>query len=499
MTIVYPMKILILSSLVFSLIAWSEAPIETELADVITQSTDKKPNILLLYMDDLRPELHSYGHKQIISPNIDALANRSVQFTQAYSNVAVCGASRASMLTGMLPTKTRFIDYKTRLDIETPNEVTWPRLLKDNGYTTISNGKIYHHLDDRISDWDEVWRPYAFDENDHNLSPLDYWQSLWKDYQLAENIKLYKATDTGPAYESADVSDNTYIDGMLTDKVIKDLKQLKASGKPFLLTAGFIAPHLPFNAPTKYWDMYDRNEITQPYNNFVPKNAPKTSISRWGEMRAYTGIPKKGGVSDETAISLIHGYYATVSYVDALIGKIITALTKLDLEKNTVIIFVSDHGYNLQEHTQWGKYTSYRTSTRVPLMIHLPSMEKGSVSDGLVDLTDVYPTIVELLELKLPKHQLAGESLVPILKDPSLDGKSHVFLKNGQGFTVQTQEYSYTEFINGDNEVFSSMLYDHRTDRDENINVVDETSYSDAVSKLSKLLHTEYASNIIGD
>jgi arylsulfatase A-like enzyme len=132
-------------------------------------------------------------------------------------------------------------------------------------------------------------------------------------------------------------------------------------------------------------------------------------------------------------------------------------------------------------------------------MIHLPSMEKGSVSDGLVDLTDVYPTIVELLELKLPKHQLAGESLVPILKDPSLDGKSHVFLKNGQGFTVQTQEYSYTEFINGDNEVFSSMLYDHRTDRDENINVVDETSYSDAVSKLSKLLHTEYASNIIGD
>ena len=257
MTIVYPMKILILFTLVFSLLAWSEAPIDTDLADIVTQSTDKKPNILLLYMDDLRPELNSYGHKQIISPNIDALANRSVQFTQAYSNVAVCGASRASMLTGMLPTKTRFIDYKTRLDIETPNQVTWPRLLKDNGYTTISNGKIYHHLDDRISDWDEVWRPYAFDENDQDLSPLDYWQSLWKDYQLAENIELYKATDTGPAYESADVSDNTYIDGKLTDKVIKDLKQLKASGKPFLLTAGFIAPHLPFNAPTKYWDMYD--------------------------------------------------------------------------------------------------------------------------------------------------------------------------------------------------------------------------------------------------
>ena len=135
---------------------------------------------------------------------------------------------------------------------------------------------------------------------------------MWKDYQLAENIEFYRATDRGPAYESADVSDNTYIDGMLTDKVIRDLKRLKTSDKPFLLTAGFIAPHLPFNAPTKYWDMYDRNEIKQPYNNYVPKNAPKRSISKWREMRDYTGIPKQGGVTDETAISLIHGYYATV-------------------------------------------------------------------------------------------------------------------------------------------------------------------------------------------
>ena len=493
------MKKLILSALVFSLLACSEPPRQTDVASIITEPTSKKPNILLLYMDDLRPQLNAYGHEQIISPNIDALADRSVQFTQAYSNVSVCGASRASMLTGMLPTKTRFINYSTRVDVETPNQVTLPRLLKDNGYTTISNGKIYHHLDDRVSDWDEVWRPYAFDKNDQGLAPLDYWQSLWKDYQLAENIELYKATDTGPAYESADVSDNTYIDGLLTDKVIRDLKRLKTSDKPFLLTAGFIAPHLPFNAPTKYWDMYDRNEIKQPSNNYVPKNAPKRSISKWREMRDYTGIPKQGGVTDETAISLIHGYYATVSYVDALIGRIMTVLTDLELDKNTIVILVSDHGYNLQEHTQWSKYTSYRTSTRVPLMIHLPAMAKGSKTNALVDLIDVYPTVVELLDLELPKHQLAGESLVPVLKDPSLDGKSHVFLKNGKGYTIQTQEYSYTEFIDDNNQTFASMLYDHRTDGDENINVVDEANYADAVTELSTLLHTEYVSNIIGD
>ena len=465
----------------------------------MTELQSNKQNILLLYMDDLRPQLNSYGNEQIISPNIDALASRSVQFSQAYSNVSVCGASRASMLTGMLPTKTRFIDYSTRVDVETPNQVTLPQLLKDNGYTTISNGKIYHHLDDRVSDWDEVWRPYAFDENDQGLAPSDYWQSLWKDYQLAKNIEFYRATDRGPAYESADVSDGTYIDGMLTEKVIRDLKRLKTSNKPFLLTAGFIAPHLPFNAPTKYWNMYDRKEIKQPDNNYVPKNAPKTSISRWGEMPAYTGIPRQGGVSDETARSLIHGYYATVSYVDALIGQIMTALTELELDQKTIIILVSDHGYNLQEHTQWGKYTSYRTSTRVPLMIHLPAMSKGGKTNALVDLIDVYPTIVELLELELPKHQLAGVSLVPVLKDPSLDGKSHVFLKNGKGYTIQTQEYSYTEFINDNNQTFASMLYDHRTDGDENINVVNDANYAHTVTKLSTLLHTDYVSNIIGD
>jgi arylsulfatase A-like enzyme len=322
---------------------------------------------------------------------------------------------------------------------------------------------------------------------------------LWKDYQRPENIALYKATDTGPAYESADVSDNTYIDGLLTEKVIRDLKRLKTSHKPFLLTAGFIAPHLPFNAPTKYWDMYDRSEIKQPYNNYVPKNAPKTSISHWGEMRAYTGIPKQGNVSDETAISLIHGYYATVSYVDALIGQIMTALTELELDKNTIVILLSDHGYNLQEHTQWGKYTSYRTSTRVPLIIHLPTMAKGRKTNALVDLIDIYPTVVELLDLELPKHQLAGESLVPVLNDPSHEGKSHVFLKNAKGYSIQTQEFSYTEFIDDNNRTFATMLYDHRTDGDENTNVVNEASYADVVAELSALLHTKYLSNILGD
>jgi arylsulfatase A-like enzyme len=172
--------------------------------EISTEINIQKPNVLLFYMDDLRPELSSFGIAQIQSPNIDALAAKGVKFTNAYCNIPVCGASRASMLTGMLPTKDRFLDYNTFAEKETPDAISLPQLFKKNGYTTISNGKIYHHLDDRETDWDEVWRPYAFDDNDTGLAPTDYWQSLWKDYHNPENIATYKNTDRGPAYESAD-------------------------------------------------------------------------------------------------------------------------------------------------------------------------------------------------------------------------------------------------------------------------------------------------------
>ena len=403
-----------------------------------------KPNVLLLYVDDLRPELTCYGSNQIQSPNIDALARKGIKFTNAYCNVPVCGASRASMLTGMLPTKNRFLDYKTFVEEETPEAITLPELFNNNGYITISNGKIYHHLDDRETDWDEVWRPYAFDKNDKGLAPTDYWQSLWKDYHLDENRLKYKETDRGPAYESAEVPDSTYIDGLLTEKVIRDLKKLKQSNKPFFLTAGFINTHLPFNAPKKYWDFYNRSEIKQPENyNYTPKDAPLISISNWQEMRGYSNIPKKGQVSDSLAIDLIHGYYATISYTDALIGKILNELKNQALDKNTIVILISDHGYNLQEHTQWAKFTNYNTSTQVPLIIYNPLSKVRGSTDALVSLIDLYPTIVDLCDFKEPEKQLDGISLKPILKNPQLEGKSYVFIKKENEFYYRKKMCKY--------------------------------------------------------
>lgn len=469
--------------------------------EINTESNIQKPNVLLFYMDDLRPELSSFGIAQIQSPNIDALAAKGVKFTNAYCNIPVCGASRASMLTGMLPTKDRFLDYNTFAEKETPDAISLPQLFKKNGYTTISNGKIYHHLDDRETDWDEVWRPYAFDDNDTGLAPTDYWQSLWKDYHGPENIAIYKNTDRGPAYESADVVDSTYIDGLMTKKIIRDIKKLKKNGSPFFLTAGFISPHLPFNAPTKYWELYDRNEIKQPENyNYVPINAPKMSISNWPEMRSYTNIPKRGQVSDSIAIDLIHGYYATVSYSDALIGKILAALKDQGLDKSTIVVLVSDHGYNLQEHTQWAKFTNYNTSTQVPLIIYNPLAKTKGSTDALTELVDVYPTLAEICGLKPPVDQLDGMSLVDIMSNPKLEGKKHIFIKRGKGFTLKTNDFSYTEFIRpADNKTVASMLYDHRLNKDENINVVNQKEFSEVVSKLKTTLHTVYQKNITGN
>ncbi len=469
--------------------------------EISTESTIQKPNVLLFYMDDLRPELSSYGVAQIQSPNIDALAAKGVKFTNAYCNIPVCGASRASMLTGMLPTKDRFLDYNTFAENETPDAISLPQLFKKNGYTTISNGKIYHHLDDRETDWDEVWRPYAFDDNDTGLAPTDYWQSLWKDYHNPENIVTYKKSDRGPAYESVEVTDSTYIDGLMTEKIIRDIKKLKQKGAPFFLTAGFISPHLPFNAPTKYWDLYDRNNIKQPENyNYTPVGAPKMSISNWPEMRSYSNIPKRGQVSDSIAIDLIHGYYATISYSDALIGKIVDALKEQGLDKNTIVVLVSDHGYNLQEHTQWAKFTNYNTSTQVPLIIYNPLAKAAGSTDALTALVDIYPTLAEICGLKPPVDQLDGTSLVAVMSNPKLEGKKHVFIKRGKGFTLKTKDFSYTEFIRPtDNTTVASMLYDHRDNKDENVNVVNQKEFADVVLELKTTLHTAYQKNITGD
>ena len=217
-------------------------------------------------------------------------------------------------------------------------------------------------------------------------------------------------------------------------------------------------------------------------------------------MRSYSNIPKQGQVSDSLAIDLIHGYYATVSYTDALIGKILKELEAQKLSENTLVILVSDHGYNLQEHTQWTKFTNYNTATQVPLIIYDPLSKISGTTNALTSLIDIYPTLVELCGLKAPKEQLDGNSLVPILKNLELEGREHVFIKRTNGFTLKTKGFSYTEFINAsDNSILDKMLYDHRKNKDENTNVAYKKEFESIVAKMSKTLHSAYVKNIEGE
>jgi arylsulfatase A-like enzyme len=266
------------------------------------------------------------------------------------------------------------------------------------------------------------------------------------------------------------------------------LQYLQNSGEPFFLAVGFYKPHLPFNAPIKYWDLYDPEEIHLPENYFFPEDAPDAARFNWGELRNYHGIPKKGPVPDSNALKLIHGYYACVSYVDAQIGKVLDALEGLGLADNTIIVLWGDHGWFLGEHGFWSKHCNFKRAAHSPLIIKVPWKDSGKKSEALVEFVDIYPTLCELSGLSLPYH-LQGESFVPLLDDPEQPWKEAIFFRRS-GETVITETHAYTEWINYETgEVWARMLYDHRIDPEENINVAELPENKKLVESLHNKLH----------
>ncbi|MGY8768776.1 MAG: sulfatase, partial [Pirellulales bacterium] len=445
-------------------------------SSVLAEET--RPNVLFIAVDDLRPQLGCYGEKNIHSPNIDKLANSGVMFEKAYCMVPTCGASRASMMSGIRPSRNRFISYTAVAADDAPGMTTMNTQFKQNGYYTVSLGKVFHNPADNAQGWSETpWRPKA---------------ESW--YQRPENIKLHienskrPGKKRGPAWESADVADNAYADGMLAERAMADLQRLKEKDQPFFMAVGFLKPHLPFIAPQKYWELYDHDKIKIPSNYHPPRNAPKESIHSFGEMRSYAGIPAKGPVSDDTALNLIHGYYACVSYTDAQIGKLLRELDRLELTKDTIVVLWGDHGWNLGEHTLWCKHSCYETSMRIPLIIKAPKIEGGQTRSGVVESIDLYPTLCQLAGIPQPKN-LQGDSLVGYLKDAKAPWKTAAIGRFKDGDTIRTADFRYTEYTDKKGKQTAQMIYKHDIDPGENNNVVKHRKIR--TETLNKQLHEQ--------
>jgi len=451
---------------------------------------EKTMNVLFVVFDDLRPQLGCYGQEQIISPNIDNLARDGLLFERAYCQQAVCAPSRSSVLSGCRPDTTQIYNLSTPLREAMPNILTLPEHFKNNSYETVSVGKVYHHPKDDLQGWSK--EPFQ--------SKGD-WQG--RGYLTDEAIEDMKRNEAilrqrndrriglGPAFETADIPDNAYHDGKDTDVAIAKLSHLK--DRPFFLAMGFHKPHLPFNAPKKYWDMYSPEDIKLAENPFEPEGVTPYSLTNFGELRGYFGMPKEGPVPDEQTRQLIHAYSACVTYVDAQLGRLIAELERLKLRENTIIILWGDHGWKLGEHANWCKHTNFEIDARAPMIISVPGMENASKRTyALTEFVDMYPTLCDLCGLPIPEH-LEGRSFAPLIENPEQSWKKAAFSQyprsNVMGYTMRTERYRYTEWLDiQSEEVKARELYDHQNDPQENVNAINQPRYAEDIKKLELMM-----------
>jgi len=436
----------------------------------IKDNVNKKPNVLFFMVDDLRPELGNYGASQVISPNIDKLSSQGLVFNNAFCNVPVCGASRASILTGILPTNSRFLNFRSRADIDVPDAKTLPQVFKEAGYKTVSLGKVFHYKEDcEGQSWSEpAWR----DEIKSNMA-----------IDSSSTMKYLSERGRGRFYEMPDVSDYEYHDGRTALKTIEKLNEFKKNEEPFFLVAGFVKPHLPFYAPKKYWDLYDRDSIQIADNRYRPQNAP-SALSGSSEFKSYY-LDSLDLESDRFHKTMKHGYLACVSYVDHLIGEVLNELEETGLAENTIVVLWGDHGWHLGEHDFWGKHNTMHLALRVPLIIKLPNQKIGISTDAIVESTDVFPTLCELANIDIPK-KVQGASFSKLLDEPHTNFRKYAYNRYGKADAVVSDRYSFSIFNNGENEEL--MLYDRLNDPQENVNIAQDNEYLEIVVQMRSFI-----------
>lgn len=456
-----------------------------------------RPNVLFIVVDDLRPEFGAYGCSYIKSPHLDRLAGSGMTFDRAYCQQAVCSPSRSSVMTGARPDTTRVWDLQTHFRVALPDVVTLGQHFKNHGYFVQGMGKIYHvaELDDPPT-WSVPWQvPRAALYGSPESHEILQRKMAGQPGEPPRPPTVPNAR--GPAFEAADVPDDTFQDGKVAELAVATLRELRGKPRPFFLAIGFTRPHLPFVAPKKYWDLYDPAGIHPASNQFRPEGAPAYAIGDGTEMRHYHGIPG-GSIPDDLARQLRHGYRAAISYADAQIGKVLDELDRLGLRENTIVILWGDHGWKLGEHDAWCKHSNCEDDTRAPLLLSVPGMKHaGAHSAALVEFVDIYPTLCEIAGLPLPAH-LEGLSFKPLLDDPRRPWKQAAFSQyprkhDGRalmGYSMRTERYRFTAWVHRTDvlKIDALELYDHDVDPQENTNVANRPENAALVARLTQQL-----------
>lgn len=485
------------------------------------QANDR-PNVLFVSVDDLRPEIGCYGNDEIKTPHFDAFAETGTTFLKAYCQAAVCAPSRASVMTGLRPDSTRVWDLRGKFRINMPDVVTIPQHFKKHGYHTVSMGKIFHnHMPDRVSFDEPDLRPAKYmtpelidrePESFYHDDGLNRELAEVRKRRLAENPNKYAdGWAYGVATESFDGPDNQFYDGAQTDLAIEKMRELKERDEPFFLALGYYRPHLPFVAPKKYWDLYDHDKLSLADNPYLPKDSPVMAMNSMYELRAcydleFVKHPSEFTFDEPTARRLRHGYFASVSFVDACFGKLMAGLKEMGLADNTIVVLWGDHGWKLGEHNSWCKQSNYNIDVQVPLMIRIPNHPAaGSKTESLVELVDLYPTVCDVAGLPIPSN-MEGTSMKPLMSKPDRKWKSAVFSQfhrapritpdkgRYMGLSMVTDRYHYVEWRTWDHikgiagELKATELYDHKVDPDENQNISGNEKHKALIGDLAAQL-----------
>ncbi|HEY1189038.1 MAG TPA: sulfatase [Gemmata sp.] len=459
----------------------------------------ERPNVIFIVADDLRADLGCYG-SVAKTPNLDALAGRGVRFDRAYCQQAVCNPSRSSFLTGKRPDTLHLWVNGTHFREKNPDATTLPLWFKENGYETRCVGKIFHNWHTKEKGDRRSWSAPEFLHYANHGDDVPEVQGALPPNRALDAGRNYGSV---PLCERRDVPDEAYYDGRVAAEAVKTLSAVK--DKPFFLAVGFWKPHAPFNAPKKYWDLYDPKKLP-PFDPARPTDAPDIAFH---DSREVLGAPPKQiKPNAEQAREMRHGYFANISYMDAQVGKVLSALDQLKLRDRTVIVFVSDHGYHIGEHTLWGKTSCFEFDARVPLIVAAPGTKAaGKASSSLVELIDLFPTLTELCGLKRPDG-LDGTSLVPVLADPAKVVKAAAFtqhprpayadrtptgLPDAMGYSVRTATVRYTEWRDwASGTVLGTEFYDHARDPNETKNQYGVNRDAPALKTAREALHAQF-------